>query len=314
MADDLRAMRREDFEDEDGDRKPDDILLELEPFGVDLGPVHEARFHHGVAREPMKADLARIGPAGRDEALHLAWPELEPDERCDRPAREPDCLVFDWSADLEALFFGTPLRVEATGDDVGSDDLEFSWDWGDGTAESVRLYFNDGLGPVPRPSPHDRSMPATDEQEHRFVGSSEYPLTLTLTDDDGGRDVRELLILKLDRNSAPVIDESSLSTSDVFEDPHDAGHAHGRNRLLVELTMSDSDSDPLVVTIDWGDGEVERASLPFEGDPADGAAHAPLLSVRHEYRDAGVYDVVVSVEDGAGGQDSFEFPVVTAGN
>ena len=48
---------------------------------------------------------------------------------------------------------GSLTSIISTATDSGSDDLTFTWDWGDGTPTESTTYYNDGVGSDPYPSP-----------------------------------------------------------------------------------------------------------------------------------------------------------------
>jgi hypothetical protein len=87
--------------------------------------------------------------------------------------------------DISSFFIGQDITFGATASDVGSDDLEFTWDWGDGTT-STTTYYNDGVGPDPFPSPDVNPITVMDIQTHSFPLPKVYTVTITVTDDDGG--------------------------------------------------------------------------------------------------------------------------------
>ena len=96
--------------------------------------------------------------------------------------------------DLRAFVAGMSLTFTATATDPGSDDLTFTWDWGDGTPATITTYFNDGIGPDPYPSPGGVfPFIATDFQKHVYSTVGKYDFKLTVRDDDGG--ARELLVV-----------------------------------------------------------------------------------------------------------------------
>jgi PKD repeat protein len=81
----------------------------------------------------------------------------------------------------------TSLIIASNATDPGSDDLNFTWDWGDGTSDTTKVHYNDGIIPDPYPSPGGNSpFNATDNVQHIYNDDGTYTLNLTVGDDDGG--------------------------------------------------------------------------------------------------------------------------------
>jgi hypothetical protein len=112
---------------------------------------------------------------------------------------------------LKEMIVGEEIIFTADGSDIGSDDLAFFWQWGDGT-EDVHVFANadftmePGINTIPedlfnahpnrdpefdRPtniqvSPEINPIAVDDEVTHAFAEPGIYHVTLTLHDDDTG--------------------------------------------------------------------------------------------------------------------------------
>jgi hypothetical protein len=95
--------------------------------------------------------------------------------------------AWEWDSQINQFFVGHEMTFEGTAFDLGSDDLMFTWEWGDGSPSEGSTYYNDGVGPDPTKSP-DGTFPfvVTDTKLHTYWAPMDHTLKLTVEDDDGG--------------------------------------------------------------------------------------------------------------------------------
>ena len=104
--------------------------------------------------------------------------------------------TWEWHVGINKFLVGHRIAFEATVTDPGSDDLTFSWDWGDGMPCEVITYYNDGIAPDPYPSPlGNYPCSAYDSREHVYTTAGNYLAILTIKDDDGGTCICEIPII-----------------------------------------------------------------------------------------------------------------------
>jgi parallel beta-helix repeat protein len=105
--------------------------------------------------------------------------------------RHPDTWIWTLPS-FGPYLVGVPLTFEATALEVGSDDLTFTWSWGDSSPDDVNTYFNNGVSPDPSISPEVNPVTVTDGQKHTFSSQGTFSITLIVADDDGAQDTAAL--------------------------------------------------------------------------------------------------------------------------
>ena len=159
---------------------PNDQMVALANITVDFSSNYSAVAYYTPEDDPINGRLWGANPA---------WLIIESEEEERRAhhtfnVRHEETWV--WVVeDLKAYFPLPSVMVAAIGSDPGSDDLTFTWDWGDGTT-TEQLHYNDGTGPDPYPSPEVNPITIAHVEEHEYPSAGFYTIVLTVTDDDGG--------------------------------------------------------------------------------------------------------------------------------
>jgi Mg-chelatase subunit ChlD len=215
---------------------------------------------------------------------------------------------------------GSSVTFTTNGSDTGSDDLIFTWQWGDGTPDTITTYYNDNIGPEPVYDPVTNGIKTpwgeypfnvTDTVSHTYGDDGVYTITLTVEDDDGGIATYTMNITV--RNVNPTIEEFGPFT------------VNEGSQLPVSGTATDLGSDDLTFTWQWGDGTSTVINTHYNDginpepdyDPSTNEVKSPLGtypfsvtdSVSHIYGDDGVYTITLTVEDDDDGSSSYETEV-----
>jgi hypothetical protein len=129
--------------------------------------------------------------------------------------------------------------------DPGSDDLTFTWSFGDLTSDSISVYYNDGITIDPYPSPWGTyPLNINDFVSHIYYDEGVFILNLTVEDDDGGVAYYETLVTV---NNIPILPPTpyinvSQNSEDIFL-TWDPPMALDLNHYLIYRSTSQTDFD-----------------------------------------------------------------------
>ncbi|MCA9217796.1 MAG: PKD domain-containing protein, partial [Planctomycetales bacterium] len=158
---------------------------------------------------------------------------------------------------------GSIALFSAIASDVAADDLQYTWNFGDGHTT---------VG-TPIPS-------------HVFVDNGTYTVTLHVSDDDGGIAVQTRQVAV--NNLAPVI--SGVSVTPAVDEG---------GTVSLSFTAIDSGVlDTFTILVDWGDGTINNYSAPGAGSFSFGAIHNYLDNVPGQPN--GNYPIAIQVIDNDG--------------
>jgi len=133
--------------------------------------------------------------------------------------------------DFTSALHKMAITFIGTASDPGSDDLTFTWDWGDGTS-TVHTYYNDGVAPDPYPSPWGNyPVFVRDVARHTYAQSGTYIVTLTVEDDDGGNDTVTYTVIIDQTGDFSINNDTCCNGIHVGDDHGNNGNNgdHGNN-------------------------------------------------------------------------------------
>jgi parallel beta-helix repeat protein len=177
-----------------------------------------------------------------------------------------------WNIDINQYLLRHEITYVGTAKDLGSDDLKFIWNWGDGSPDTVTTYYNNGLNKDPYPSPWG-SYPFTaiDVKKHIFTTVGRYSTKLTVIDDDNGIDS----------------DYTTVAFNNIAPTANAGGIYAGNEGSAIIFTGNHMDpdaSDTFKYYWDFGDGSSSTRQNPS-----------------HIYMNHGTYTVTLIITDNCGG-------------
>jgi PKD repeat protein len=189
--------------------------------------------------------------------------------------------------------FDNPLNVGGE----TSESFTYAINWGDGT------FVDSGPGTITTPGSPGVLTAGSFDGAHIYANTGIYTVTVTLSDDNGGKDTGTFLVTVPSQTNPLTFNVGSNQTINE-------GSLLSVNNIGL---FSDSTTPPptnFTYTINWGDGRpLDSGTAAITTPGSEGVPTAGSFNGAHTYADNGLYTVTVTLEDHAGNTTSGTFQV-----
>lgn len=167
---------------------------------------------------------------------------------------------------------GLAVNCSATSADTDADQLNFTWDWGDGT------YSLTTHGPSP-------SVAVTSTVLHTWSAAGDHPVTVYV-DDGHGHNVSSSAVAHISWPATTPVPPCGLRLA-MYPNPGIVN-----NEVWINISASDANGDPLSFYIDLGDwvGTADATT-------AGGTDGQQYVNISYTYADEGRMPIIVYVND-----------------
>ncbi len=168
---DSRVFMRADITLRVAGEKWHDVILRLYDGGQEVGWAQVIRYPGSPNNQTVTVHDVEITLDRSFSVVAYYTPDDDPVNGQINGAN-PAWLIIDWENGMETTshhtfnvqhndswvwtvddfnIYAVNQTIHFTATDPGSDDLTFTWEWGNGTPATATTYYNDGTGPVPEP-------------------------------------------------------------------------------------------------------------------------------------------------------------------